>query len=709
MVRKVSIPRILNLTLLVFCLLPALGLTSLAVSAADTADLEQSKPPGAATANATATAAALMALQTEIAATETAIAEQLATPTPRPKATKTLSLRTPTVRVDTPTPTPTPGAVVPIAEVLVGGLNIRSGPGSSFSIVGSAEAGQRFPVSGQSGTCAWLQVVLEDGTKAWISGAAAYTSLNVACDTVTAAGDTATSPAFPTPTPAPAVAAATLPTATPTVASAPTATVAAISSAAASSAGNLVTSFEPLGTWRRGDQPYGTLTQPTAQAQAGSASAALAYDFPADAGTDSYVVFLAQPELPIPAGAQSLTLQVYGDGSGHFLNAWIRDTSRQVWQTTFGRITHSGWAPMTAPLVASREWPNGPIGDATSEQLTPPLTLRALVLDGAPDGVASSGTIYLDALTGGSEPAATAPDTAPATAASATEPAATATTPAPVPSASLTGKIAFTRSNGRTLDTLIYDVAANGIAGQFANLRQPDLTGGYLLVSGDGGPDETIMRADSNGANWRPVSQNTEDTFPQFSPALDSMVYASQKAGDRKSRIYWQADASEQQESTPLIYSGREIFGDYPVYLDNWRIAYQGCNTWAGSSQCGIYTTDTHESEPVRATDNTSDIPSGNLGSRVLFSSNRGGNWDVWVVNWDGSGLQQLTTDPAIDGLGTSSPDGKSIAFITNRGGTWAVWVMNADGTNQRKLFDIGGTYGSGDYDWIRERISWGT
>jgi len=33
---------------------------------------------------------------------------------------------------------------------------------------------------------------------------------------------------------------------------------------------------------------------------------------------------------------------------------------------------------------------------------------------------------------------------------------------------------------------------------------------------------------------------------------------------------------------------------------------------------------------------------------------------------------------------------------------------MNADGSNQRKLFDLGGGYGAGEYDWTRERISWG-
>jgi Tol biopolymer transport system component len=73
----------------------------------------------------------------------------------------------------------------------------------------------------------------------------------------------------------------------------------------------------------------------------------------------------------------------------------------------------------------------------------------------------------------------------------------------------------------------------------------------------------------------------------------------------------------------------------------------------------------------------------------------------------DGSGLKRLTENGAQDGLPTFSPDGKSIAFVSNRGGPWAIWVMNVDGSGQRKLFDTGGSYGSGENDWTRERISW--
>jgi TolB protein len=73
-------------------------------------------------------------------------------------------------------------------------------------------------------------------------------------------------------------------------------------------------------------------------------------------------------------------------------------------------------------------------------------------------------------------------------------------------------------------------------------------------------------------------------------------------------------------------------------------------------------------------------------GRKVLFSSRRDGNWDIYVVNADGSGQQNLTRNPARDGLPASSPDGRRIAFVRHREGGDALYVMNGDGSGQRML-----------------------
>jgi TolB protein len=94
--------------------------------------------------------------------------------------------------------------------------------------------------------------------------------------------------------------------------------------------------------------------------------------------------------------------------------------------------------------------------------------------------------------------------------------------------------------------------------------------------------------------------------------------------------------------------------------------------------------------------------------------SNRDENWEIYVVNVDGSNLQRLTNNPANDGLPTWSPDGRVIAFASNRSGTWAVWGMTPRGNDLQELFAMEGSpeglFGTdinASRGWTEERLSW--
>ena len=140
--------------------------------------------------------------------------------------------------------------------------------------------------------------------------------------------------------------------------------------------------------------------------------------------------------------------------------------------------------------------------------------------------------------------------------------------------------------------------------------------------------------------------------------------------------------------------------------------------------------------------------------TRIAFSSNRSGNFDLYLMDADGRNLRRLTTDAGNEGdpawtpegtqivytftRGTTiqiamvpvdggearlltttsggnhspavSPDGRSIAFVSVRDGNQEIYAMNLDGSNQRRLTKTSERetsprfYRNGDLAYVVER-----
>lgn len=74
--------------------------------------------------------------------------------------------------------------------------------------------------------------------------------------------------------------------------------------------------------------------------------------------------------------------------------------------------------------------------------------------------------------------------------------------------------------------------------------------------------------------------------------------------------------------------------------------------------------------------------------SRLLYTSERDGDFEIYIMDENGVELAQLTDNDADEFSPKFSPDGRRIAFVSNRDGDAEIYVMNVDGSDVIQLTD---------------------
>lgn len=202
-----------------------------------------------------------------------------------------------------------------------------------------------------------------------------------------------------------------------------------------------------------------------------------------------------------------------------------------------------------------------------------------------------------------------------------------------------------------------------------------------------------------------------EDAQPDWSPTENRLIFASQRESDRRWRLYtsWGNGLAEKE----LRREGKSpSFGP-----DGYRFVFESCDNTG--NRCGLWLGNLDDSEygsqPLLENPQAQAPDWSPVGEQIVYMANPDDNWDLFLINSDGSGSPlRLTDDPAIDGLPVWSPDGEWLAFLSDRGGNWGVWLLQVNSGELRQIFSFdGGIFTPpvrepyGERTWWDEQLSW--
>ncbi|HSR40547.1 MAG TPA: hypothetical protein VLL48_00205, partial [Longimicrobiales bacterium] len=221
-----------------------------------------------------------------------------------------------------------------------------------------------------------------------------------------------------------------------------------------------------------------------------------------------------------------------------------------------------------------------------------------------------------------------------------------------------------------------------------------------------------IRTIPAGGGDERPV---TDDPANDWSPAWSAdgrhVYFVSDRGG---SMNLWRVAVDEESgrvRGDPEPVTAPAQFVAHPcVSADGLHLVFSNIVTTTQNAQKATFDPRTGEvGEGVWVTRGTrrwaNPDPSPD-GSRVTLYSQDRPEGDLYVMDADGTGLRQLTSDSAVDRVPRWSPDAGRILYFSTRGGPLDVWTIRPDGSENRQITEGGAGVGAWSPDGSRIAVT---
>ncbi|MFV0389556.1 MAG: winged helix-turn-helix domain-containing protein [Pyrinomonadaceae bacterium] len=182
----------------------------------------------------------------------------------------------------------------------------------------------------------------------------------------------------------------------------------------------------------------------------------------------------------------------------------------------------------------------------------------------------------------------------------------------------------------------------------------------------------------------RLTTHPASDSLPNWFADDKSIVFRSTRNGDATLSEFYKMK-SDGTEQVPLSIAKGNL-GWETLSPDSLSIVYSCSREQlrGGKLQICVSNTETNDEQILlnRAEDNIHSSFSYD-GKKIAFVANSDGNPEIYMMNFDGTGLLRLTRNLKDDENPVFAPDGKSIVFSSNRNGKFALFSIDISNLNQ--------------------------